>query len=83
VHALAIFNVETLVDINKIAKLDAKIVTCNLVHLYATFLDIIGAQTDEDSVPPLLPAKRMCEIQVETDRDSWTNRTMIVSPRKS
>ena len=47
---------------NKIAKLDAKIVTCNLVHLYATFLNIIGAQTDEDSVPPLLPAKTMCEV---------------------
>jgi hypothetical protein len=62
VHALAIFNVETLVDMNKIAKLDAKIVTCNLVHLYATLLNIIGAQTDEDRVPPLLPAKTMCEV---------------------
>lgn len=61
-HALAIFDVETLVHINEIAKLDAKIVTCNLVHLYATFLDIIGAQADEDSVPPLLPAKTMCEV---------------------
>jgi len=45
------------VDINKIAKLDAEIVTCNLVDLYAAFLDIVGAQTDEDGVPPLLPAK--------------------------
>ena len=61
-HALAIFNVETLVDIDKIAKLDAKIVACNLVYLYATFLDIIGAQTDEDRVPPLLPAEIMCEV---------------------
>jgi hypothetical protein len=68
VHALAIFDVVTLVDIDKIAKLDAKIVTCNLVYLYATFLNIIGAQTDEDCVPPLLPAKTMCEVQVETDR---------------
>jgi len=57
VYTLAIFNVETLVDINKIAKLDAEIVTCNLVDLYAAFLDIVGAQTDEDGVPPLLPAK--------------------------
>ena len=81
-HALAIFNVETLVDVNKVAKLDAKIVARNLVHLYATFLNVIGAQTDEDSVPPLLPAKTS-EVQVDTDRESWTNRTMIVSPRKS
>lgn len=58
-HALAIFNVETLVDMNKIAELDAKIVPCNLVHLYAAFLNIIGAQTDEDCIPPLLPARKM------------------------
>jgi hypothetical protein len=57
VHTLAVFNVETLVDINKIAKLDAEIVTCNLVDLYAAFFDIVGAQTDEDGIPPFLPAK--------------------------
>jgi len=60
VHTFAVFNIETLVDINKIAKLDAEIVACNLVHLNATFLNIIGAQTDEDCVPPLLPAKTIC-----------------------
>jgi hypothetical protein len=65
VHALAISDVETLVDIHKIAKLDAKVVTCNLVHLYATFLDIIGAETGEDSIPPLLSAEVMCKTRVE------------------
>jgi hypothetical protein len=40
--ALAIFDVKTLVDVNKIAKLDTKVVACNLVQLYATFLDVIG-----------------------------------------
>jgi hypothetical protein len=74
VHALAIFNVGTLVDVNKIPKLDAKIVPRNLVHLYATFLNIIRAQTDEDCVPPLLPAKTMCEVQVYIDRDGRTGR---------
>lgn len=49
-------------DIDKIAKLDAKIVACNLIYLYATFLNIIGAQTDEDSVPPLLPAETVCQV---------------------
>ena len=55
-HALSIFDVETLVNIHKIAELDAKVVTCDLVHLYATFLDIIRAQTDKDGIPPLLSA---------------------------
>jgi len=65
VYALAIFDVETLVDIHKIAKLDAKVVTCNLVHLYASFFDIIGAETDEDSIPPLLSAEVMCKTRIE------------------
>ncbi len=71
-HTLAVFDVKTLVDINKIAELDAKIVTCDLVDLYATFLDIIGAQTDEDSVPPLLPAKAMCKVSSLTVREPKT-----------
>ena len=65
VYALAIFDVETLVDIHKIAKLDAKVVTCNLVHLYASFFDIIGAETGEDSIPPLLSAEVMCKTRIE------------------
>ena len=64
-HALAIFNVETLVDIDKIAKLDAKIVAFNLVYLYATFLDIVRAETNEDSITPLLSAEVMCKTRVE------------------
>ena len=59
VHALSVFDVKTLMNVHKIAELDAKVVTCDLVHLYATFLDIIGAQTDEDGVPPLLSAEAM------------------------
>ena len=59
VHALSIFDVKTLVNVDKIAELDAKVVTCDLVHLYTTFLDIVGAQTDEDSIPPLLSAEAM------------------------
>jgi hypothetical protein len=54
VYALSIFNVKTLVDIDKVTKLDAKIVTRHLVHLYATFFDLVGAQADEDGIPSLL-----------------------------
>jgi hypothetical protein len=49
------------VNIHKIAKLDAKVVTSDLVHLYATFLDIVGAETSEDSVVPLLSTEAMCK----------------------
>jgi len=82
VHALSIFDVKTLVNVDKIAELDAKVVTCDLVHLYTTFLDIVGAQTDEDSIPPLLSAEEMSGSG-RNGRELVTNRTMIVSPRKS
>jgi hypothetical protein len=59
------FDVGALVDIHKIAKLDAKVVTCNLVYLYASFLDVIGIETGEDSIPPLLSAEVMCKTRVE------------------
>jgi hypothetical protein len=83
VNALSIFDVKTLVDIDKVTKLDAKIVTCNLVHLYATFFDIVGAQTDEDGIPSLLATKAMCKTSNGILMDSPTDRTMIVSPRNS
>jgi hypothetical protein len=61
VYALSIFDVKTLVDIDKITKLDAKIVTCNLVHLYAAFFDIVRAQADEDGIPSFLAAEAICK----------------------
>jgi hypothetical protein len=54
-----------LVDVDKIAKLDVEIVTCNLIDLYAAFFDIVGAQTDEDGVPPLLPRGRVEDSPVQ------------------
>jgi hypothetical protein len=83
VHTLSVFDIKALVDIDEVAKLDAKIVTCNLVHLYTTFLDIIRTQTDQDGVSPLLPAEATRKAQKLQRRGSRTNRTMIVSPRKS
>jgi len=42
-YTLSVFDIKTLMDIDKVAKFDAKVVTCNLIHLYATFLDIVRA----------------------------------------
>ena len=69
VYALSIFDVKTLVDIDKVTKLDAKIITCNLVHLYATFFDIVGAQADENGIPALLATGAMCKALNEILRD--------------
>ena len=54
VDALAVLDIETLVHIDEIAKLDAQVVARDLVHLYPALLDIVGAQADQDSVAPLL-----------------------------
>ena len=83
VYALSIFNVETLMDIDKVTKLDAKIVTRYFIHLYATFFDIVGAQADEDGIPSLLATEAIRKTPNGILRDSSTDRTMIVSPRNS
>lgn len=83
VYALPIFDVKTLVDIDKITKLDAKIVTRHLVDLYAAFIDIVGAQADKDGIPSLLATEAIRKASNGTIRDSSTDRTMIVSPRNS
>ena len=54
VDALAVLDIEALVHVNEIAKLDAQVVARDLVHLYPALLDIVGAQADQDSVAPLL-----------------------------
>jgi hypothetical protein len=70
VYALSIFNVKTLMDIDKVTKLDAKIVTRNLVHLYATFFDIVGAQTDENGIASLLATEVIRKALNGISRDS-------------
>jgi hypothetical protein len=42
------------VDVDKIAKFHAQVIPGNLVHLNATFLDIIGAQANENGVTTFL-----------------------------
>ena len=83
VYALSIFDVKALVDIDKVTKLDAEIVARNLVHLYATFFNIVGAQADEDGIPSLLATEDIRKASNGILRDPSTDRTMIVSPRNS
>ena len=55
-HSFSIFNVQALVHIDDITELHAEVVSGDLVELDATFLDIIGTQTNEYGIFPLLPA---------------------------
>jgi hypothetical protein len=56
VYALAVFDIEALVDVDKIAEFDSQVVSSDLVHLDSAFFDIVGAQTNEHSIVSLLPA---------------------------
>ncbi len=58
-HALAVFDVQTLMDVDEIAEFHSQIVTGDFVHLDLALFDVVGAQTDEDSISPLLsPVQR-------------------------
>ena len=54
VHSFTVLDIEALVHVNEIAKLDAQVVARDLVHLYPALFDIVGAQADQDGVAPLL-----------------------------
>ena len=42
VYTFAVFDVQALVDVDKIAELDSQVVTSDLVHLDSAFLNIVG-----------------------------------------
>jgi hypothetical protein len=48
----AVLDVQTRVNVDEIAELDSQIVASDFVHLDSTFLDVIRAQANEDSVSP-------------------------------
>jgi hypothetical protein len=52
-HPFSIFDIETLVYVDEISQLDPKVITCNLVHLDSTLLDVVGTQTNEHRVSSL------------------------------
>jgi hypothetical protein len=54
VDTFSVFDIETLVDVDEIGEFYAEVIASDLVHLNPTLLDVIGAQTDEDSVSSLL-----------------------------
>lgn len=84
-YAFAVLDVRALVDVDEIAKLHAKVVTRNLVHLDLALLDIVRAQANEDSVSPLLtPIARHSRLSIHMCKfEICTYLTMIVSPRNS
>jgi hypothetical protein len=54
VDALAVLDVEARVYVNEITKLDAQVITSDLVQLDAALLDVVGAQANENGVLALL-----------------------------
>jgi hypothetical protein len=63
VDTFPVFDIKTLVDIDEISELDAKVIAGDLVHLDTTLLDVIGAQTDENSVSSLLSSDSRERLQ--------------------
>jgi hypothetical protein len=60
VYPLAIFYVQTLMDIDKIAKFYSQVIPGNLVHLNTTLLDVIGTQANENGITTFLSPKARC-----------------------
>jgi hypothetical protein len=83
VHTFSMCDIKALMNIDEVPKLYAKVVTRNLVDLYATFLNVIRALADQYSISPLRPAETIRETQKDSRDNSMTNRTMIGYPRKS
>ena len=63
VYTLAVFDVEALVNVDKIAQFYAEVVAGNFVHLDAALLDVIRAQANEDGISPLLAPEKCCDKQ--------------------
>jgi len=66
---LAILDVEALMNVHQVAKLHPKVVTSHLVHLNASFFNIIGAQANKDSVASLFAAVAILSFQRDSERE--------------
>ena len=53
-YALAVLDVKALVHIDEVGQLDTEVIPSNLVNLDTPFFNVVGAQTNEDGVSPLL-----------------------------
>ena len=83
VYTLSVFDIEALVNVDKITQFYAEVVASDFVHLNAALLDVVRAQANKDSVASLFAAVNSVSIAVITEKCTETHRTMIVSPRKS
>lgn len=54
VHTLSVLDVQALMYVYEITELDTQVVTGDFVHLDLALLDVVGAQTDENGISPLL-----------------------------
>lgn len=55
-NTFSVFNIGTLVNDCDIPKFHSEVVSGDLIHLDPSLFNIIGAENDEDSIAPLLPA---------------------------
>lgn len=54
VHAFAVFDIETLVNVNEITKFNSEVVSGDLVDLDLALFDTIVTQTNKNSISALL-----------------------------
>jgi len=66
--AFSVFDVSALVNVDEITKFHSQVVTSDLVHLNATFLNIIRAQANEHCVASLFAAIDVFSIKMKRKR---------------
>lgn len=82
--SLAVLDIRASVYVDEISEFDAEIVTGDLVHLDLALFDIVRAQTDQNGISPLLSTVDVIRlVQRAVNVSYFTDRTIMVSPRKS
>lgn len=85
-YPLAVLDVQALMHVDKIAEPDTQVVSGDLIHLDFALLNVIGAQTNENRVSPLLPSENTikmyngvlyhCKTQDLPDNDRITSEEL-------
>lgn len=70
VYSFAVFDIETLVDVDEIPEFDSEVVSRDLVHLDLAFFNSVVTQANKDSIPPLLAT---------IIHTCWSNGTKILT----
>lgn len=58
-NTFTVFNIETLMYIDEVTQFNTEIIPSNLVHLNSAILNVIRAQADKNSIPPLLASEKV------------------------